>query len=250
MYRILVCVALLSSAVFGVDRETGKRQAADAQRIIPHFAAGNEWTTTVRLINFENASAIFKLSVFDSKGNLTSVQINGSTASSYTATIPPRGLLDVVLTSSSGLKTGMLGIDFMGDIRLPFTVFFKTTAQMEGAVSYEEYPDQWLEFVQFDNTNGASTGIALADLRPLSTGYGARIEVTCYDHLGSELGTFAGLGGGEQQAAFDLGSKLSATRGAKGLCTFAYRSDYSSITEWDMAVLSLQFKGANFLPLK
>ncbi len=64
------------------------------------------------------------------------------------------------------------------------------------------------------------------------------------------IGSFVGLAGGEQQAAFDLGEKLPASRGAKGLCKFTYKSDYSTWPDELLSVLSLQFKGVNFLPLK
>ena len=254
MSRIIPVLLLLPCLMPAADRQTAELYATSGQRLIPHYAAGGAWTTRVRVTNPTPVLQRFRLASFDTAGNPQTLLYSGASANQTEKDVPAHGVVDVVLTSSEGLKTGMLTLDFLLDprLKLPVTVFFRTTDpyNTEGAVSWESSAQLLTSFVQFDNTSGGQTGIAVADVTPVPSGVGARVEMDCFNEFGTNVGFMQVLAAGKQQNAFDLGSNLAGTVGVKGLCVFTYTSNSTVPSEWSLSVLSLQFKGVNFLPLK
>lgn len=250
-----VFVLITASVVSAADLDTAARYASAGQRLIPHYAAGGAWTTRVRVVNPTTVAQRFRLNAYNTQGNPQTLRFNGSGGASFEGTISPLGLSDVTLTSSDGqLKTGMMTLDFIDDprLKLPTTVFFRTSSpyNTEGAVSWDSSSGLTSTYIQYDNTGSTTTGIALADLAPV-TGLGnPRVEMTCYTEGGSQIGTITALPNGSQQAAFDLATRLNGTRGNRGICTFTFRTDAFAPVDWSVAALALQFEGVNFLPLK
>lgn len=252
--RRIAFVLIFSASLFGADRAAVERYAASGQRLIPHYAAGGDWFTTVRIANPDTVVQRFRLNSFDAQGTAQQLLYNGAAKASLDGTVPAVGVVDIVLTASDGLKTGMLTLDFPDNpyMKLPVTVFYRTVPpyDTEGAVTWDGSDTLASPFIQFDNTAGTSTGMAVADLSPVPQGANTRIEVSCFDQYGNALGSFTALTAGAQQTHFDLASKLNSTGGNKGICKFRYFSDSGSSVQTDLVPLSLQFKGVNFLPLK
>lgn len=254
MTQTLALVLLAASVLPAADLPTAARFADAGQRLVPHYAAGGAWTTRVRVANPLPSVQRYRLSAYNPQGNTQTLRFNDTSAAQFEADIPAFGVSDVTLTSTEGLKTGFLSVFFLTDtrVRLPVTVFFRTTDpyNTEGAVSWDSKEDIQSQFIPYDNTSGSQTGIAVADVMPLGGSSSARVDMDCYDQFGNSIGSAPALTVGAQQASFDLGDRLNASRGNKGVCTFTLRDGSAAPQPWALTGLSLQFKGVNFLPLK
>lgn len=257
MSRALFSLLLLATAVVpasAADKATADRLAAVGQRLIPHYGAGGFWTTRVRVMNPTPTEQRYRLSSFNTDGAAQVLLYDNVSATQKEAAIPAFGLSDTVLYSNDGLKTGLLSVEFLSDARLklPVTMFMRVVEpyNTEGAVSWDGAAGLLSSFVQFDNTAGGQTGIAVADLSPLATVGNPKVEMNCFSDAGGQLGTMTGLTAGKQQNSYDLGTVMPGTVGFKGLCTFKYMADGVTPQDWMLSVLALQFKGVNFLPLK
>ncbi len=257
MSRALFSLLLLATAVVPVgaaDPATVQGMATVGQRLIPHYGAGGFWTTRVRVMNPTPSPQTYRLSSYNTDGAAQTLLYDGTNATQKQATIPAFGVSDTVLYSNDGLKTGLMSVEFLSDprLKLPVTMFMRVVEpyNTEGAVSWDSAAGLLSSFVQFDNTSGGQTGVAVADLTPLPATGNPRVEMNCFSDAGGQLGTVTALTAGKQQNAFDLGTVMGATAGFKGLCTFKYMADGVTPQDWMLSVLALQFKGVNFLPLK
>ena len=156
---------------------------------IAHVAYNGGWTSVFYIVNTGNASAEFTLSFFDENGVALPVPLllrqsgTNTTTSSLTQTLAPGAML-VIDTNEQDSPTPVVGsaqLTTTGNIS-GFEVFRWNTFNQEASVPLETRTPNSFVLV-FDNTNGLTTGVALANL----SGSAASITVTLRDDTGAPL---------------------------------------------------------------
>lgn len=156
---------------------------------ITHVAYNGGWTSAFYIVNTGDASAQFSLSFFDENGIALPVPLllpqtgTNTTTSALTQTLAPGAML-VVNTNEQDSPTPVVGsaqLTTTGNIG-GFEIFRWNTFNQEASVPLETRTPNSFVLV-FDNTNGLTTGVALANL----LGSAANITVTLRDDTGAPL---------------------------------------------------------------
>jgi hypothetical protein len=147
------------------------------------------WTSVFYIVNTGNASAQFTLSFFDENGVALPAPLllaqsgTKTTTSALTQTLAPGATL-VINTNEQDSPTPVVGsaqLTTTGNIS-GFEIFRWNTFNQEASVPLETRTPNSFVLV-FDNTNGLTTGVALANL----SGSAANITVTLRDDAGAPL---------------------------------------------------------------
>ena len=156
---------------------------------ITHVAFNGGWTSVFYIVNTGNASAQFTLSFFDENGVALPVPLllpqsgTNSTTAALMQTLAP-GAMVVVNTNEQDSPTAVVGsaqLTTTGNIS-GFEIFRWNTFNQEASVPLETRTPNSFVLV-FDNTNGLTTGVALANL----SGSATNITVTLRDDTGAPL---------------------------------------------------------------
>jgi hypothetical protein len=193
--------------------------------VIPQIAAGGGWTTTIWLIN-GSAATIQTNVVFhgDTGSPLTlamnvvqpavTQQLDGSTLN---LAIAPNTTVVVTTEPSTANVEGWA--DVLGNGSLSgFAVFSNGTT--EAAVPLQTQIGTSFRLA-FDNTNGASTGVALVNL----AGAPANLTATVWDQNGNQLAALPVAltqndANGDGHDSFMLPARLAVTAGIRGIVQF------------------------------
>jgi hypothetical protein len=185
-------------------------------------ASGGGWQTTFTLVNMGSASAQAQLSFFDNNGNalllpLTLVQSGSTmTAAKLTQTIAAGASL-VVLAQGSNLNaavTGSAQLTAGGNVN-GFAIFRYNPTGQEATVPLETR-NAGVFLLAFDNTNGVSTGVALANV----ANQAANIPVVIHDDTGTQIGTDTIQLAARGHTSFMLTSNYASTGGKRGTIEF------------------------------
>lgn len=192
---------------------------------IAHVAYNGGWTSVFYLVNTGNASAQFTLNFFDANGLGLPVPLSlpqsgtTTTTSALTRTLAAGEMLAVETQAqdASAVAVGSAQLTATGNIG-GFEIFRWTTFGQEASVPLETRAPNSFVLV-FDDTNGLTTGVALANLNAGSANITARI----YDDAGTLLETDSINLGGHAHTSFllpDPTSGFPVTANKRGMVEF------------------------------
>ena len=191
---------------------------------ITHVAFNGGWTSVFYIVNTGNASAQFTLSFFDENGVALAVPLllpqsqTSTTTAALTRTLAPGAML-VVETQAEGAPAPVIGsaqVTTTGNIS-GFEIFRWDTFGQEASMPLETRTPNSFVLV-FDDTNGLTTGVALASTFRLPV----NITATFRDDSGAQLGApqliaLAARG----HTSFLLPNRFQAAAGKRGMVEFA-----------------------------
>ncbi len=157
-----------------------------------HVASGGGWLTTFTLSNTGTVPANIQLSFFGDNGEPLSLPLlfldsnNTMTSSSLTETISAGATL-VIAThadSSAALVTGSAQLTTTGGNVNGFAVFHYNPNGQEAVVPIQTQ-NAAAYVLAFDNTNGLSTGLAIANV----SNQAVKVPMIARDDAGAQLGT-------------------------------------------------------------
>jgi hypothetical protein len=190
---------------------------------ITHIAYTGGWTSVFYLVNTGNASASFTLSFVDENGIALGVPLllpSGTTmtTSALTQTLAAGAML-VVETDAQDSPTPVVGsaqLTTTGNIG-GFEVFRWNTFNQEASVPLESRTPKSFVLV-FDDTNGLTTGVALAS----NFGLQANITATFHDDAGTQIGLPQPINiAAHGHKSFLLPDLFQAAAGKRGMVEFA-----------------------------
>jgi len=158
---------------------------------IAHATYNGGFTSVFYLVNTGSTSASFTLSFFDESGNPLMVPLSlpqtgtATTTSALTQMLAPGAML-VVQTQANDAAASVVGsaqLTTTGGVS-GFEIFLWTTFGQEASVPLETRTPGSFVLV-FDNTNGLTTGVALANTAAAL----ANVTVKIYDDTGVSLQT-------------------------------------------------------------
>jgi hypothetical protein len=185
------------------------------------IASGGGWATTFTLANTGTSSAQAELSFFDNNGDalslpLTLVQSSTTeTASALTETIAPGATLIIQTQSNSAAAlVGSAQLTTTGDVN-GFAIFRYNPTAQEAVVPLETR-NASAYVLAFDNTNGLSTGVALANV----SGQGAKVGVVVRDDTGAVLDTTTINLTARGHTSFTLSASYASVKNKRGTVEF------------------------------
>lgn len=193
---------------------------------LSHIAAGDVWDTAISLINASYAPIGISLVFHANDGSALTLPLTvtqqGATQSVTTATLNATINPETVLVVDAGnpsvpLAVGWADVLATGPVS-GFAIFrTKCTActPSEGTVPLQSQFQSTL-IVPYDNTNGFSTGVALANLSPSQAG----VIVSMWDQNGTSLGTQTMALAGSGHTSFVMLTELPPTAGTSGMVQF------------------------------
>lgn len=191
---------------------------------ITHVAYNGFWTSVFYLVNTSNASASFTLSFFDESGIPLPVPLSlpqlGSnlTTSALTRTLSVGAML-VVETQAQDVLPVVVGSAQLttADNVSGFEIFRWTQFGQEASVPLETRTPNSFVLV-FDDTNGLTTGVALANL----SGSSANIIATFRDDTGTQIGVPETINlAAHGHTDFMLPDRYQEAVGKRGMVEFA-----------------------------
>ena len=189
---------------------------------ITHVAYNGGWTSVFYLVNTGNAAAQFTLSFFDENGSTLPVPLflpqsgANTTTAALTQTLAAGAMLaaETQAQDSQALKIGSAQLATTGNIS-GFEIFRWTTFGQEASVPLETRTPNSFVLV-FDDTNGLTTGVALAN----QNAAGANVTARIYDDAGALLQTSSINLGSRGHTSFMLPDNYSVTANKRGMVEF------------------------------
>lgn len=184
-----------------------------------HVVSGGGWQTTFTIANTGTVASQAELSFFDNSGNplvlpLTGVQSGATvTKSRLTETIAPGATL-IISTQAS---TALIGSAQLTSTRAVsgYAVFRYNPTGQEAVVPLETR-NASAYVLAFDNTNGLSTGVALAN----SSTRSVKVRALLRDSAGANLGTETISLPAHGHTSFELASSYASAAGKQGTVEF------------------------------
>ena len=192
---------------------------------ITHVAYNGGWTSVFYIANTGNASAQFTLSFFDENGIVLPVPL--SLPQSGTMTVPAPTftrtlaagamlLVEAQAQDAQNLVVGSAQLATTGNIS-GFEIFRWNTFGQEASVPLETRTPNSFVLV-FDDTNGLTTGVALAS----TFGLPVNVTATVRDDTGAQIGVPQTINlAARGHTQFLLPNLYSATAGKRGMVEFA-----------------------------
>jgi hypothetical protein len=189
---------------------------------ISHVTYNSGFTSTIFVVNTGASSAPFTLSFFAENGSPLSVPLSlpqsatTETTSALTRPLAPGAMLVVETQAqdSSIAVSGSAQLTTTGNISA-FEVFRWTTFGQEASVPLETRTPTSFVLV-FDDTNGLSTGVALASASPSA----ANINVIIRDDAGVQIGSDTINLAAHGHTSFMLPDKYQAAANKRGMVEF------------------------------
>ena len=194
---------------------------------IAHATYNGGFTSVFYLVNTGAAPASFTLSFFDESGNPLNVPLlqpqseNTTTTSALTQTLAAGAMLVVQTQAQDALPSvvGSAQLTTTGNVS-GFEIFRWTTFGQEASVPLETRAPASYVLV-FDNTNGLTTGVALAN----ASGTAAKVSVIIRDDTGTQIGTDTISFSGHGHTSFLLPSKYAFAGNKRGMVEFVVPQD-------------------------
>ncbi|MBZ5677716.1 MAG: hypothetical protein LAP61_26015 [Acidobacteriia bacterium] len=189
---------------------------------ITHVAYNGGWTSVFYLVNTGTASAQFTLSFFDENGIALPVPLllpqsgTNITTAALTQTLAAGAMLVVNTQAQDGqtLVIGSAQLTTTGNVS-GFEIFRWTTFGQEASVPLETRTPNSFVLV-FDDTNGLTTGVALANQNAAA----ANVTVRIYDDAGALLQSTSINLGNRGHTSFMLPDNYSVTANKRGMVEF------------------------------
>ncbi len=186
---------------------------------IAQVASGGGWQTTFTIANTSTVASQAELSFFDNSGNplelpLTGVESSTTvTKSTLTETVAPGATL-VISTQASIALVGSAQLTASNAVS-GFAVFRYNPTGQEAVVPLETR-NASAYVLAFDNTNGVSTGVAIAN----SSAQSAKVRAALRDSSGASLGTEIINLPAHGHTSFVLASAYASVAGKQGSVEF------------------------------
>jgi hypothetical protein len=213
--------------------------------VIPQVATGGGWTTTIWLINRTSALVQTSLVFHGDNGAPLTLPLNvtqpGITEEADVSTlnevIAPNTTLVVATEAPATNVEGWADVLSNGALS-GFAIFSNGTA--EGAVPLQAQIGNSIS-LPFDNTGGASTGIALVNL----AGAQANITAIVWDQNGSQLASVPVAltdldSNGNGHDSFMLPARLAVTAGIRGIVQFVGNPGTAQVPAGQLTGLGLR----------
>jgi len=199
--------------------------------VLGHIAAGGTWTTKVYLTNISSSAVALNLVLHDDNGNPLTLPMNvtqqGSAQliNSQTLSAVMNPNTSIVIDTGAllaNLATGWIDVLSSGTPgSLAGFAVFRTasgTSASEGTTQLQTTFESKMD-LQFDNTGGFNTSVAVANLSPSPV----NVTATVFDIGGNQIGTYtlpqplAGYG----HTAFVMPSQFAVTANQQGIVQFS-----------------------------
>ncbi|MEP6715476.1 MAG: choice-of-anchor D domain-containing protein, partial [Terriglobia bacterium] len=186
------------------------------QYILSQVADGGGWRTTLNLINPSTAPVTYQMNLIDHSGGALPIETGPGTASQFSGTIAPGASVTYTSSGNRGSQDGLANVASTQPLVASGVFSFSAAGgpTFEAAVPALAAKSQTL-LLPFDNTNGKSTGLALAN-----NGSSAATIAFVYR---PESGSAAALGAqtlaASSKTAFVLTDKYPQLQNARGTLT-------------------------------
>ena len=188
-----------------------------------HLASGAGWLTTFTLTNTGTSEANIQLNFYDDNGNPVSLPLmfEDSGETTTTATVSQTiaaGATLVIATnakSNAALVTGSAELTSQGGNTSGFAVFHYNPNAQEAVVPLQT-GNATGYVLAFDNTNGLTTGMAVANISNQSV----KIPMIVRDDTGAQLGTATIDLAAHGHTSFLLANTYSFTQDKRGTVEF------------------------------
>jgi hypothetical protein len=212
----------IGNAAFAVY-QTGSASASSGT--LPHFAAGNGWTTTITIVNLWPATEHIRLSFLNNDGASVALPVNyplspasgHETVSAIDKSLTAGSELIIKTTNPSdpvAIEGSMrLSTDGKADVSCIYT--WSGEGGQEAVVRNEDR-DAPAFLLPFDNVANVKTGVALTNV----SGQAVTVPVILRDSSGAQLGTGAINLSAYGHTSFMLPDKFPVTSGQFGTAEF------------------------------
>jgi hypothetical protein len=193
-------LALVNGGIRFIDTDNGTIFSGTATALgdvaasgtMAHLASGAGWLTTFTLTNTGTSEANIQLSFYDDNGNPVSLPLTfedsgeTNTTATVTQTIAVGATLVIATSakSNAALVTGSAELTSQGGNTSGFAVFHYNPNAQEAVVPLQTGNAAGY-VLAFDNTNGLTTGLALANISDQSI----KVPMIVRDDTGAQLGT-------------------------------------------------------------
>ena len=185
-------------------------------------ASGGGWQTTFTLSNTGTAAANVELSFFDNNGDPLSLPLTSldsgtqTTTSTLSEAIAAGGTVVVVTNASSTANLAVGSAQLTSDGNVSGFAIFRYNPTAQEAVVPLETRSAAAYVLAFDNTNGLSTGLALANV----SSQAVKVPLVVRDDSGAKLGTATINLAAHGHTSFTLTDKYGFARGKRGTVEF------------------------------
>jgi hypothetical protein len=153
-------------------------------RVIPHYASGQGWSTSVQLTNQTSYNSYLKIEFFDVAGTPVSRKLrDGRNQQLVYIDVFPHGTKSIALEDqeASTILTGSIQVTPISGSAIGVNTTFETSSPSRAAATPgQEVADGNLTFY-FDNSGKNLTGLALRN----SLNYGQEVQLNFYDSYGN-----------------------------------------------------------------
>jgi sugar lactone lactonase YvrE len=241
-------VVTIAGLSFTVEEGSASTAGFTTAGSMAQLASAGYWTTTITLVNTGSTAALARLNFFDNNGNplllplsfpqpaATAGAAGPLLAATLDRTLNPGAELVIVTTGPSTQTTQVGWAQLLTNGTIGgFAVFSDTISGDQEAVVPLETRNASTYVLSFDNSNGADTGIALANL----SGQALNAAVTISDDTGalimSDTIALPAMG----HTSIDMATRYgSSTAGRRGTLQF------TSPSPGQISVLGLRFTPA------
>ena len=187
---------------------------------LAHLAVGDNWTTTVELINFGVTSAQTHLKFFADDGTPLALPLTFAATSATTSQVdqsmPPHSRLVIQSNALDGAPLQVGSAQLTGDGSVSGFIRFRYAPRDQEAIVPLESRNAASYILAFDNTNGLVAGVAVANLSPTA----AAIPVVIRDSTGAPLGSSTVTLAPNAHNSFVLSDLFNATVNQTGTIEF------------------------------
>jgi hypothetical protein len=154
-------------------------------RQIPHIAAGGQWRTKIRLFNTSIMNIVSEIRFYNNLGLPDTFTVNNVILGYSVVSVPARGYVDIMLTNSTGLKTGTAMIrPLSGPAPDVILSYIDNSTGFESAAEVKA-PSRNILTIPFNNTNHNSTGIVISN----ALNFNQEVTVEFYNNQGVNIAT-------------------------------------------------------------
>jgi hypothetical protein len=229
---LLLVLASATCMAFGPPRQVGVSSLDD---VVPQFVSGGGWSSTLTLINMEDAPIDVPIKFYDGDGQPWKAPLVGrDPVSSLMLTVQPKSTATLETSPAGLLQQGWVYLDLPCCPDLSGMAIFKQV--VAGRPDFEavvplvsSYDDRtWL---LFDNTKSFATGVAIVNPRDWSS---ATVTIHIRDENGQRILLDQFTVGPLKRQVFDLSTRFPQALNRKGSIEF-------TCSPGNLSVLGLRF---------
>jgi hypothetical protein len=185
-----------------------------------HFASGGGWDTIITLVNKGTTSAQAQVNFYTESGAPSPLPLDfpqgasPTTASTYTTVLKPGAV--AIIDSQGGATTSVGSAQLLSDGKVSGYLVFRYVPTLQEAAVPLQLQNSTTYTLPFDNTNGISTGIAMATASTTST----TVQILVTNDQGAQIATDTIVLPGLGHHQFVLGTNYPASNSVRGTIQF------------------------------